>query len=325
MSGGIDLGSLEALLSRARRIPLDHEHGGPDDLCFGVFGWRRSADRDWPTAAVTRFADLGTRSRGYCLRADPVHLRADMSDLVLLDGHDFALSLEESRSLAEEIGAHFAGAGWRIEVPHPSRWYLEVPQPPEIRTTPLSEAVFRPVQPNLPTGQEAGAWHARMNEAQMVLHRCRVNEIRAGRGEAAINSLWFWGGGELPQDVPRFDGSVFADTPLAAGLAGLAGASSRELPDRGAEILLAGPEPETVLVMIEAGHRPARASDVEGWREFIAWLETRWLAPLGSSLRQGQLDQLTIVTDRPVRFDASAPGWRARLGRNRTFAELAET
>ena len=49
----------------------------------------------------------------------------------------------------------------------------------------------------LPAGNEGSVWRRRMNEAQMVLHAHPGNEAREARGELPVNSVWFWGAGEL--------------------------------------------------------------------------------------------------------------------------------
>src|SRR6266516_108636 len=53
----------------------------------------------------------------------------------------------------------------------------------------------------------------------MVLHSHAVNEAREARGEPAVNSVWFWGGGRVPRVATERWHSVSADEPLALGLA----------------------------------------------------------------------------------------------------------
>ncbi len=44
-------------------------------------------------------------------------------------------------------------------------------------------------------------WYKLLNEMQMFLHQHEVNQQRAQRGLLPINSLWFWGGGNLPEKI----------------------------------------------------------------------------------------------------------------------------
>lgn len=44
-------------------------------------------------------------------------------------------------------------------------------------------------------------WYKLLNEMQMFLHQHEVNQEREHRGLLPINSLWFWGGGNLPEKI----------------------------------------------------------------------------------------------------------------------------
>jgi hypothetical protein len=44
-------------------------------------------------------------------------------------------------------------------------------------------------------------WYKLLNEMQMFLHQHEVNQDREHRGLLPVNSLWFWGGGDLPEKI----------------------------------------------------------------------------------------------------------------------------
>lgn len=322
---GLELGALESLLARARRARIPHAYASPEDLCFGAFGYRREVGSDWPVAAVTRHADVGDGRPGWYLRADPVHLKADMSDLVLFDGQHFALDVDEARALAATVAGQFEHENWRFEVPHPLRWYLRLEQPQRITTAPLSLAALKPVTPHLPAGEEAARWRTRMNEIQMILHASAINRAREARGELPVNSLWFWGGGTLPGPAPATFSLIYADQALARGLAALAGIRSRPLPPGGAADIPADANGESMLVVLDQGWVPARASDVDAWRQFLSELEHHWFGPVDDALNSGALRSLTLLSDRPVQHQLGPARWWHRFRRPRSFADLAET
>lgn len=320
----LDLSAMEILLSRARVMPAVGSWESPEALVFSAFGYRFSAG-DCPVAAATRIVDIGDSVQDHwLLRADPVHLKPDMGDLVLFDGDHFALDLDEAKALAEMIAAHFSDLGWRLDVGHPLRWYLSLDAPARIQTTPLSMVRLRNVDPYLPTGDDAGVWHGLLNETQMLLHDCAVNRSREARGEAAVNSLWFWGGGVLPQAQPGDWSRVHGDSALLEGLAEYAGVESRPLPDDAVTWLDTLGEGRH-LALIETGHGPARASDVEGWRDFIADLSANWLDPLLRALGEGRLQSVTVLTDRDLRYHAGRLRWWHRLKARRRFSRLAQS
>jgi hypothetical protein len=317
----LDLSALETLLSRAQVTAARGCWDSPEDLVFSAFGYPRPAG-DWPSAAVSRLADMEEGDHGqWWLRADPVHLKADMGDLLLFDGRHLDLDPEEANALAKAVEAHFSELGWRLEVAHPLRWYLKLEPPPRIRTTPLSMARLRRVDANLPGGDDGKRWHALLNETQMVLHDCAVNRAREARGELAVNSLWFWGGGALPPARAADWSQVHGDSVLLAGLAKHAGVELHPLPgDATAWLESAGNGRH--LALMESGHAPARAGDVEAWRAFVSDLSAGWFDPLLRALADGKLHSVAVLTDCDLRYHARRRPWWQRLRARRSFSRL---
>src|SRR2546423_11819725 len=95
-------------------------------------------------------------------------------------------------------------------------------------------------------------FHALMNEAQMLLHEHPVNAEREARGEPALNSIWFWGGGVVDAAKPRPFSAVIADDPLARGLALAAGIPAHALPKDADSVLAALGDEGRALVVLDA-------------------------------------------------------------------------
>ena len=85
-----------------------------------------------------------------------------------------------------------------IVVAAPQCWYVCVPDPVELETTPLSQALGHDAGVLKPQGRDARHWLADVNEAQMLLFAHPVNAAREARGLPTVNSLWPWGAGALP-------------------------------------------------------------------------------------------------------------------------------
>jgi hypothetical protein len=127
------------------------------------------------------------------------------------------------------------------------------------------------VDANLP----GAPWTALLTEIQMALHEHPVNEAR----ELAVNSVWLWGAGVLPESAAGPWRSVSADDPLARGLARVAGMAARAAA-RSAEDWLADlPEDGRHLAVLEGA---------------AAELEAAWFAPLLTALRSGRLGMVTL-------------------------------
>ena len=68
-------------------------------------------------------------------------------------------------------------------------------------------------------GPEARRWRVLASEAQVTLHNHPRNAQRIAAGKVPINSLWFWGGGLLPDSIASGFPTVFSDDVLLHGIA----------------------------------------------------------------------------------------------------------
>ncbi|HQU16553.1 MAG TPA: hypothetical protein PLO69_10695 [Gammaproteobacteria bacterium] len=303
-----------ALLGGARvgRLPV----AGFEPSLAQLFGYPVDPDQDMPVGALGRLGEgLDARPAGGWMRADPVHLQADMSRLVLVDAPRLGLSAEEAAALAEDLNRTLLAAeGMRLWTPHPARWYLALDRDAEIRTASLADVTGRSIEPWLPVGPGAARWHRLMNEVQMVLHASAVNAARVARGVPAVNSLWFWGSGRGRESVPRIWDRVFAEGPVARGLAALSGTRAAAVPDSLAECLESSPATGHNLAVLEDASAPVLHGDHAGWVEAVEGLEQRWFRPLAAHLRARRARGTVVLypADGSARALAVAPWWRRR-------------
>ena len=330
---GLDLPGLVGLLARARRFARSLRRAGADPesferLAFGLFGYP-SGEADVPAAVLMWPGDaarsLSGRAEGriaeaappVSLRADPVHLRADLDAARLFDSSCFALSADEATDLAGALDRYFAPEGIRFEVPHPDRWYVRCPARPDAVFHPPGAATGTGVGGLLPAGNEGSIWRRRMNEAQMVLHAHPANEAREARGELPVNSVWFWGSGEIaPVPRTRFE-EVRADDPLVRALAARSGARVRDLeePEGPAE----SPSRTCLVAPGIALYRAVAGRDVEAWRRELLSAEEGWFRPLSEAMDGGGVRK--VVIDAGLRsgeavYEAAAPRWRRPSARS---------
>lgn len=169
--------------------------------------------QDWPLAPICAAAD-GIHSAagsavgsppGYWLRLDPVHLEVVMGGLILRPPASLQLCLEEARRLIDDINLHWQPEGMKIQATYPTRWYLCLPDRPNLHTTPVDQMGGEYLTPQLPRGTDARQLMQRINEVQMLLHSHPVNIARENEGRSTVNGLWPWGGGFLPKLSPKFD------------------------------------------------------------------------------------------------------------------------
>jgi len=268
-----------------------------------------------PVSAV--FDGLG---EGCWLRADPVHLRLQHDQLVLLP--DVEVSADEAGWLCAALNEHFAGQGMEFFAPHPQRWYVRLDELPSIETVPLSQAAGRNVHGLLPKGSEAARWHQVFNEIQMLLFAHPVNEARAARGELPVNSLWLWGGGESAGSPRKTYDSASSDKQLVEMFA-----MAAEIPFAGWPAQWNGSLPPTLMeqlairlgcqktaakplvisreerksssagrqLLVWTGLRSAmQRGDLNAWRTALQEFETGYAQPLWRALRAGKISQLQM-------------------------------
>ena len=315
---GLDLDGLDRLLSRAEHTAVRATDASLEALAFGAYGHDApSTGTDWPAAAFTALIDCDAPSAsgsssesggsGFRLRADPVHLRADISDLVLFDAAQAELSRHEADALARTVNDVLGPDGPCIDAAHPHRWYVALERRQRIATTPLSLATGAPVSAAMPHGPDAPRWHRWMNEVQMALHECPVNADRERRGAVPINSVWPWGAGSLPPALaaPAPFVQAWSDDALVRGLARRADVEQGEMPAGASAWLDVVARPGAHLVVFDDLYPPARSADIDAWRSGIAHFSAAWAQPLLGALDRGAVTRVSIHDERGNRFNAT--------------------
>ena len=299
-SQGLRLPILEKMLGRGRSELLDPVT--LEDLLCVLFGM--PSQENAPIAPISAaFDGLGA---GCWLRADPVHLRLQRDQMLLLP--DTGISAAEAAAMCASLNEYFAGQGMEFFAPHPQRWYVRLRALPRIRTRHLSQVSGIDVGSALPTGEEAAHWHRVFNEIQMLLFAHPINESRDARGALTVNSLWFWGGGcdsvngslrssGEPVGLPlagallkkTFD-SVTSDDVLAEMLANAA-----DVPfSAWASQWRAGESRGKQLLVWTGLHSALQHADLAAWQSSLQDFEDRYAQPLWRALRSGDIAELRI-------------------------------
>ena len=198
--------------------------------------------RGLPVAALTRQLDAGDAQHNAWLRADPAHVRADLGAGRLLAVGELELSPAETDDLLRALKPLFGDEGFPISAGTPARWYLMLPRDAKLPAfAPPHDALGDDIFAHLPEGDAGRRWRRLLSEAQVVLHNHPVNAQRAARGLPAVNSLWFWGAGALP-DTVRAAGKtiVVSDEPVLCALSRQAAVKFTATATMSAEMLASG-------------------------------------------------------------------------------------
>jgi hypothetical protein len=224
MSAGDD--SLVVLLPERRRLAaaaldadLARRFGCADRLPDATPGETAQLQRHfaivpagWPMAALTRDLESGDADTDLWLRADPAFVRAEMGGARLMACGDLGFAPGEVEDLLAPLRPLFGDAGMPISAGAEGRWYLRIARATPIPDfAPPAEALGADVLPFLPVGRDFANWRSLFNEAQVLLHNHPRNAARIASGLPPVNSLWFWGGGALPDRVEATAASTESD------------------------------------------------------------------------------------------------------------------
>jgi len=252
---------------------------------------------DWPIAPLMQQWEASSQdlesNRDYWLRVDPVHLRIEQNHIMLADSHIVQLTHEEAHLFSEVINQLLANYNFMLLPLHPQRWYIRLPAKPDLQTNTLYTASCKNINNLLPAGNDSIRWHKIINEIQMLLHDHPLNQQRANRDQLAVNSIWPWGGGFMPQTKQSLYTSIWSDNHLTNALGKWSDVHCNQLPSN-AITLLKAINSKNNLVVLDELLGDEKYKDAYNWRKKMLHLEQSWFNPLYTALKNHQIKSLRI-------------------------------
>ncbi|MEO8738351.1 MAG: hypothetical protein ABI537_01460 [Casimicrobiaceae bacterium] len=280
--------AFERLLAAAE-APLADPDGCSAIVCaaLGV-----AKQRDWPVAPLLARASEQSASAQYWLCADPATLEAGRDD-VRLRGIVWDLKIAETAALLATLNTHFADDGLQFVAPTPNCWLVACAGVQAIATRPPDTALGKPLFAYLPSGADAANWQRWQSEMQMLLFEHPVNAAREAAGQAVVNGVWLWGGGE-PVKAPAHPriAALFADDWRTRGLAHGAGISDAALPGS-LDALRSQSTLSPALARLSA---PIVGDDsTSQLGHWLTTLEQQWIKPAAGAFHVGTVSELDVV------------------------------
>jgi hypothetical protein len=243
-----------------------------------------------PVSALgSRLAHAGE----YWMHLEPVHFAAGLDRLAYLPLEGETRILETERtSLAGVLDEHLQSIGIELHTLSDGTWCARRAQGFAVETSNPEAAAANELHLALPRGPDAGTVRRLMTELQMLLHDHPVNESRARRGLPAINAVWVWGQGEVPESLAANTlPTVIADDSYALGICALHSRSAVPVPTTSETLLAAIAKSRRALAVIPS-------DDLES-------LQAQWMGPLTAALSSRKLARLDFILD----------GWHLQLDR----------
>ena len=273
----------------ARALP----HEGWLARRFGMQSALQAGGSPPVAAALLRSFGVPTDA-GHWFVLQPVHLHIARDHLVLTDPRQLALDESDARTLYKVASQAFDEAGLTLHYGSAEYWFVRADHHRDLQTATPDATCGRNIDIWMPQGDSARAWRKLQNEVQMAWYRHAVNEARESGGAHPVNSLWLWGGAEVPAAE-----SVSTSLPdtlfgFAGWLAAFAESATTSQPMPEPAQVAAGKSARAML-MLDALIEPALAGDWGRWLECWHDIEARWFAPLLTALTDGRIDRISLL------------------------------
>lgn len=261
---------LRRILDKARFLP---DQGGYFQHLSRLFTPPAERVTNLPVAQLR-----GGSQNSLC--ADPCYLHADR-DKLLMFYQDLDISSSEAELLVQRLQPLFDDMGAKLTVQNADQWLLEITDTTKAEFTSPEGLHGRAVTDCLPKGMDAAGWIRLWNEIQMVLFECPENQAREAAGKVPVNSVWFWGEGEMqPWLVWQH---VSGKEPILKALAEQSHSSYSSETRRYSDLKQT---PAIHVEQIDLAH---------DWEHQLNLLTERWLEPAYSALSKWQLRELNII------------------------------
>ena len=316
--GRVDCKNVEILLSRSRRNNMEVQGS------VGLFAKLLNLNSaQLAVAPISRLGDGGTADDQWWARLDPVYLQTDRDSVVMMGNACLDISLDEAHALALELSHHFSDLGWHIEVLHPKRWYLRLPEPPNVITHEPHEVQGKHVFAYLPSGEKGRQWHGLLNEMQMLLHASPVNQVRQSQGKLPINGLWLWGEGKLTS-LKGFEGCLYGGGAFERGIAKLANIPMLSGIADYEALMERGGEGRHAIVYLDDLEQAFSAQNLDQWIDVLNKLEHSWFSPIRRALKANQLKKVTLYAGGKDLFESTAKDQRRFWKRRQSLLDYVD-
>lgn len=300
--------TLKKLLERAEKNIIANDYYG---LLNKLFGYSSDNDSDLGLAAL-RLCESDPSYRinnavdDYYMCADPVYMQADRDQLLMFDSQELNIQTQEADTIVTDLNEHFKEEGLKFIKITNSQWIVRINQICDVDTVALYKVINRPLANVMPTGQHGKKWKSILNEVQMFLYAHKINDERQEKGLKAINGIWFWGAGTIPQASTSTKPltHLYADVQWIRALAKINKIDLLSTNDIGVHLfarLVKNASSHLLYFDDSLSNEYSRLSA----QEFMTWLENtekKLFLALEKNLNDGQIDQVYMYPGDGCRY-----------------------
>ena len=312
-----DTPNLDALTQNATFGPVqtipDDLHPGNEISCLGLLGLD-------PKKYSSGHAHLSAIGLGVKPAPDEVALCCDLvtlqpthDDMVMKDYTGEHLSHDNSGLLINALKEQVVDAP--VTFHHGGGYhnlmFIKIPQILE-RLTPPNELIGEGIRQFMPEGNAVRELVFVMNQAQIILHNHAYNKKRVAENKDPVNSIWFWGNGELA-NLPSFrqryekSASIISASLMVKGIGkltgmnvveveGATGFSDTNYSAKVSAVLKELESKDVVFLHIAAGEEVSLKGDIDDKILMIEDFDAQVIKPLAQAMEtMGNIKMLVVV------------------------------
>jgi|TARA_B100000809_G_scaffold177142_1_gene174619 2,3-bisphosphoglycerate-independent phosphoglycerate mutase len=312
-----DTPNLDALTQNATFGPVqtipDDLHPGNEISCLGLLGLD-------PKKYSSGHAQLSAIGLGVKPAPDEVALCCDLvtlqpthDDMVMKDYTGEHLSHDNSGLLINALKEQVVDAP--VTFHHGGGYhnlmFIKIPQILE-RLTPPNELIGEGIRQFMPEGNAVRELVFVMNQAQIILHNHAYNKKRVAENKDPVNSIWFWGNGELA-NLPSFrqryekSASIISASLMVKGIGkltgmnvveveGATGFSDTNYSAKVSAVLKELESKDVVFLHIAAGEEVSLKGDIDDKILMIEDFDAQVIKPLAQAMEtMGNIKMLVVV------------------------------
>ena len=203
---GLHLPHLERLLTGMRLTQTLHSD---EPLCPAMphervlartLGFADTLHGPWAAWHSARSGQTDARAQAWIT---PCHWQIGMDQVVMHPPQDLQLDDSQSRQLLEAMQPYLQADGLEVRWHDALRWHASGALLEGLQSASLDRVIGANVKPWITDGRCPPALRRLQSEMQMLLYTHPVNDARAVRGLAPVNSFWVHGAGRWSADMQQ--------------------------------------------------------------------------------------------------------------------------
>ncbi len=313
-----DTPNLDALTKNATCGPVqtipDELHPGNEVSCLGLLGLD-------PKKYNSGHAPLTAMGLGKNPAADEVALCCDLvtlqpthDDMVMKDYTGGHLSAEDSGLLINALNEQVIDAPVTFHKGGGHHNLMLIKSPPiQDKLYSPNELIGEGIRQFMPEGDSSRELVFVMNQAQIILHNHPLNKKRVAEKKDPVNSIWFWGNGELP-DMPSFkerydkNASIITASLMVKGIGrltgidvvevkGATGFSDTDYSGKVSAVLKELESKDVVFLHISAGEEASLKGDIDDKILMIEDFDAKVVKPLAQAMETMENIKMMVVVN----------------------------